>query len=46
MREGGRFGSTWRRQLCGVHGRYRVTMGRWFDDNLVKVVGDATRMFF
>jgi hypothetical protein len=46
IRDGGKLGSVWWRQLVGIRRGEEMVVGRWFDDNLVRVVGDGTRTFF
>jgi len=45
-REGGRGGSVWWRNVESLPRVEGLTMGRRFNDNLVRVVGDGTRTFY
>jgi len=46
LKEGGRLGSTWWKSMAGIH--YRISMGvrSWFDDNILRNVGDGSSTFF
>jgi hypothetical protein len=44
--DGGRKGSSWWRDLMSIRRGVRIWIGCWFDDSLVRVVGDATTTCF
>jgi len=46
MKEGGRGGSVWWRNVESLPRVEGLTMGRRFNDNFVRVVGDGTRTFY
>ena len=46
LKECGRHSSHWWRMLCGVRSRVGLDVGRWFDDNTGRVVGDGSSTYF
>jgi hypothetical protein len=44
--EGGRHVSSWWRSVCRVREGLGESVGRWFDDNIRRVVGDGRNAFF
>jgi len=46
LRELGRNSLLWRWKVAGVRGGVGVGVGRWFDDNIRRVMGNGSGTFF
>jgi len=46
LREGGQNDSLWWRSVCRVRGGESEGVGRWFDDNVRRLVGDGRTTLF
>ena len=46
IKEGGRNSSRWWRSICNVREGSGLVVGRWFDDNIRRVVGNGRNTFF
>ena len=44
VKEGGRWGSSWWKEVVGIWRDVGLGVGSWFEDNLVWVVSDGTVM--
>lgn len=46
LKEGGRMGSAWWREIVKIHEGIGVEGGSWFDANVKKVVGNGFNTYF
>jgi len=46
MKEGGRYGSSWWKEVARIHNGVGVEGESWFKENLRKKVGDEVDTFF
>lgn len=46
LKEGGRESSLWWRMICGIRNGVGLGVGRWFDDNIRRVVGGGGDTYF
>ena len=46
MEEGGRYSSAWWWSICRIQEGLSEGLGRWFDDNIRRLIGDGRNTYF